>query len=239
MARLTSEEYEKMNRYADAIKTVFVQRVMEDMKENREGIHVSDLVYPCVRKAYFNKVYGHRGEDDIGQLTERELLTFWIGKKIHELPITAFHEVPVEYMGVKGTFDEAIFADGNFIIIDKKTSNKIPKSAYEHHKTQIRFYALMHYKTTGVKAKYGAVIYIQKYTGMDSPEVIKVFVFPIGDYEEIELTFMERYHQLTEALEKGKVPERVPSFMCNYCPWHMKCFAEGRHDVVLEGTVDE
>lgn len=235
----------KTDVYADIIKTTFMQKVLDNLEEHREGIHVSDLVYDCIRRAYYNKKYGNSieytsGEDikTSGSLTEREIMTFWIGKKIHELPITALHETPIEYKGVRGTFDEALTINGDFIIIDKKTVSKLPSRPYEHHKTQIKYYALMYWKTKNVKAKYGAVLYILKDTSMNNDEIVRVFVFPITDkdYEDTEVTFIERLTILKNALDKDIPPQRTPSFMCRYCPWQELCFRQGVIGYTVEGV---
>lgn len=230
---------------SDTIKSLFMRKVIEDLEEDRDGIHVSDLVYPCVRKSFFNMKYGGRIEyDDDGEtksstsLTEREIMTFWIGKKIHELPITKMHEIPVEYMGVKGTFDEALWINGNFIIIDKKTSSKLPSRPYEHHKTQIKMYAYMYWKTMGEKAKYGAVIYILKDTSMANTEIVRVFTFPITDedYKVTKHIFETRLNALLEALRTDVPPERVPTFLCRYCHWQELCFRHGTKKFEIEGV---
>ena len=232
--------------YADVIKTVFMQKIIKDLEEDRSGIHVSDLVYSCLRRSFFNIKFGSRIEyEDVdgeikssGALTEREIMTFWIGKKIHELPITQLHEIPVEYMGVKGTFDEALWIDDNFIILDKKTVSKLPSRPYEHHKTQIMYYALMYWKTKGVKAKYGAVVYILKDTSVGNDEIVRVFVFPITDkdYNEIEITLKSRLAILKKALKDDVPPPRVPTFMCRYCHWQELCFRYGTTNHNVEGV---
>lgn len=233
----------KTERYADAIKVTFMQKVIADLEEHREGIHVSDLVYNCLRKAYFGKKFGKAIESldsgvPVTGLTEREIMTFWIGKKIHELPITNLHETPLEYMGVTGTFDEALWINDDFIIIDKKTTGRLPSRPYEHHKKQIMFYALMYWKTKGIKANYGSVIYILKNTGMENDEIVRVFTFPITekDYEKIEVEFVVKSTTLKNALEKDVPPPREPSFLCKYCPWQEMCFKTGVGDLELEGV---
>jgi len=232
--------------YADIIKSIFMQKVIKDLEEDRSGIHVSDLTHGCVRRSFFNIKFGSRIEyedadgeiKNSGALTEREIMTFWIGKKIHELPITQMHEVPVEYMGVKGTFDEALWIDDNFIILDKKTTSKLPSRPYEHHKIQIMYYALMFWKTKGIKANYGAVIYILKDTGIGNDEIVRVFVFPIRpkDYDDIEIMFKTRLAILKKALEDDVPPPRVPSFLCRYCHWQELCFRYGVIDHKIEGV---
>ena len=63
----------------DLLKRLILKGVALELQEDRSReIHVTDLVYPCIRKAYYQKTMppAYKGETS--------LLTLWIGKKLHE-----------------------------------------------------------------------------------------------------------------------------------------------------------
>ena len=84
---------DKKDILAEKIKWMFLRRVLDDLKTERKGIHVSSLVYDCMRRAYYEYVLGEiaeagEGESLVSTLNEDNAIVFWTGKKLHELPIS-------------------------------------------------------------------------------------------------------------------------------------------------------
>ena len=98
----------------------------------RKSIHVSALVYDCLRRGYYDLKHGQ-------SFDLSTLMTFWIGRKLHETPILKENEIALEYMGVKGSCDE--YEDGT--LVEKKTCKMLPRSPNDHHKRQVEYYAMM------------------------------------------------------------------------------------------------
>ena len=126
----------------------FYEAINRD-NEPHEGIHVSSLCYDCLRRAYFTQLHGD------GFFDMKTLVTFWIGRQIHETPILKEHEVPLEWNGIIGTCDD--YEDG--VLLEKKTCRAIPKQVYSHHIKQAEFYSLMLEKA-GKPVKEAHIVYI-------------------------------------------------------------------------------
>lgn len=202
----------------NAIYKQFVKSVVDSMKEERYGIHVSDLVYECLRRAY----YGHIYKTDDSELDDKTLFTFWIGKKLHEVEVTDMHEFEVEAFGVKGRIDEVIKVGEEYVIIDKKTTRHEVEKPYQHHIKQVQYYAVLLRAMKGISAKYGSIVYIN----VSVPDA-RVYVFDIGNLDEIEAELKKKASTLQKALEEGEPPEANPYWLCKYCAYRDVCSREG------------
>lgn len=191
------------------IEEAFYKALYQDVIQDRsKEIHVSDLIYDCLRRGYYSKILKPRTKLET-------VMTFWIGQKLHETPVTEAHEVSLEWNGIHGTMDE--YLDG--IIIDKKTTRSIPKrSVYPNHKKQLEFYQVLAvnngYEVTG-----GAMLYIDV-----AEKKVKVMKVRLRKPETVEAEMMEKYYVLAECLEAGEPPARGIGWTCNYCDWNSECF---------------
>ena len=88
----------------------FLRRIKKDLEHPRaDAIHVSSLVYDCPRRVYFDwKFTNYKGI--FSPYDERSLANFWIGSKIHELPMS---NVMITEDGV-----EVLSEDEDFQIVD-------------------------------------------------------------------------------------------------------------------------
>lgn len=145
---------EDVKKYAEARFITSIVNYM-DSRPRTQGLHVSNLVYPSLRKGYFeylDQLKGESGKNSAGS-TEEKLLTLFIGQKFHEEPLTTNHELEMEYKiigapSVHGTLDDAVMTRSRVIIIDKKTQKTtkkfgLPDYAKQNHVAQVEFYAAM------------------------------------------------------------------------------------------------
>jgi len=176
-------------------------------------IHVSDLIYDCMRRAYYGKTmrFGIRYDS---------ILRMAIGKKIHEIPLDGSeHELELEWNGIKGRVDEYIPNPG--IVLDKKTCRSLPNSPYDHHVKQVEFYRVL-LERSGRKVVACGLIYID----VASPGV-RAFVWtPKYPLEVLEKEMIEKKMILEFALTNKILPPRKSGWICKYCDFFSICYGE-------------
>ena len=189
----------------------FYKNVHRDLIESRQGIHVSHLVYDCVRRAYYDLT------SDKASFSLDGALKMWIGKKIHELPISDNHELTLHWEGITGTIDE--YQDGWFL--DKKTTREIPRYPYDNHKKQLEMYRVLLEKNS-----YPVTNASMLYIDVNTTEVKE---FPIKlekNIENIELEMLSKKRTVEAALKAKSPPKRGIGWICRYCDHTVKCFSE-------------
>lgn len=199
--------------------------IVREIAEDRSGeIHVTDLVYSCVRRAYYEKVLKY------GVVNRDSAIILWMGKKLHETGmIGCDHEVPIEMelggVRVVGSIDE--LCDDGDLIIDKKSAKNAPSQPYEHHVFQVLLYAVALRKMGRRVPSRGAIVYFDK-TRAD----IRAYEFKITGklLDEVEYEATRRARELAEALEKKRPPKPRPGWLCNYCPYVSVCALEDDSD---------
>ena len=208
-------------------------------------IHVSDIIQECLRKSYYSAKYPKEADNRLKGI-------LYIGQAIHNLSeIGDMHELtmcydfannkPMDMDEVKkatkraqryiltGTCDDVIF-DKKYgaIIVDKKTwSSKgwVKKEPSIEHVRQLNAYRFLLKKTRGIDAKYGVVLYLDKYTEMETPLPMMV------ELEDIKVT-EDIIRDKINILNNG-MPEPNIHWMCNgknrngiiYCPYKEECDA--------------
>lgn len=85
------------------IRFIFLKRIKDDLEHPRaDAIHVSSLVYGCPRKVFFDwKLTNYKSV--YSSYDEKSLANFWIGTKMHEVPIT---NVIIKENGMIEVFDD-------------------------------------------------------------------------------------------------------------------------------------
>jgi CRISPR/Cas system-associated exonuclease Cas4 (RecB family) len=205
---------------------------MEKDAELLRGIQVTDICYDCLRRAYYQILSRERGgEQEYKGMRESDWLRVWIGKKLHETDFSELHELNVNALGVHGRIDEILVTDREVVIVDKKSTRKIPSRPYDHHVKQVQYYAalLVRSELSALldvlkgKAFYGAVLYIDVNEGL-----CEVSVFPLNPYDPmIEKEITEKVAVLRRAFSEGKPPEPSAGFLCDYCDFLYHCVREG------------
>jgi CRISPR/Cas system-associated exonuclease Cas4 (RecB family) len=199
----------------------------------RDEPHVSNFVHDCQRKGYWDWKNGQRlaALDDealVNELNmdEKTLLTFVLGKKMHELSMSNLHEKELHYRGTTGTSDEIMVLATNedIVIVDKKTTTTygMPKTMpKEQHQAQISYYAVMYALEQGdlafEKKYWGAVLYIDV-------ESKKVMAMPWQiDVAKAKAEFDAKIDQFEQAEKTGVPPPSVYSWLCGFCAHYRAC----------------
>jgi CRISPR/Cas system-associated exonuclease Cas4 (RecB family) len=219
-----SVETDIANRFWKAV----IKRIEEDSGD-RSGIHVTDLVYDCLRRAYYDKKLGEL----VSAVSDSEgLMVLWIGQMLHEMPFGegCEHEKPIEItfegsVKVEGRVDELCqLSNGSHIVIDKKTTRNIPNAPYDHHVKQVLFYSAILTKVYGYKVSSAGVFYLDV-----ANLKTKLYIIPVTPLMiEAALKEMERKARLLkQALDTGIPPTPEPGWLCSYCPYFKKCVMDG------------
>jgi CRISPR/Cas system-associated exonuclease Cas4 (RecB family) len=174
------------------------------------GIHISDLIYDCLRRAYYGKVVGPIFDMD-------SIFRMAIGAAVHSISLGGKQELRVEWEGVRGSIDE--YLDG--IIIEKKTSRSTPRSPNDHHVKQVEGYAWLLERNN-----YPVIAGVLCYVNVDSTE-IAVFPVEMRSIDEIEKEMLAKRDILAKALADKTPPPRTVGWVCRYCPYVAQCFQEG------------
>ncbi|MEM4863527.1 MAG: PD-(D/E)XK nuclease family protein [Candidatus Nezhaarchaeales archaeon] len=202
----------------------FWKAVMKSIDDGQRAseIHVTDLVYDCIRRSWYDKQVGDVVSDPKG------IMAVWIGRMLHEMPVCDEHEVELKYttpsgIEITGRMDELCVIDGDVVIIDKKTTRQIPGKPLDHHVKQLLYYAYMLWKVRGVRASKIAVLYID----VSSLEV-KPYIIPINQImiESAGREMEEKAVVLSESLRSGIPPRRQVGWWCSYCSMFRRCFSE-------------
>ena len=204
-----------------------------------DTVHVSDIIKECMRYSYYSTKYPKEADNRLKGI-------LYIGQAIHNLSdIGDIHEItmcydfannkPMKMEDVKkatkdeqkhiltGTVDDVVFDEKyGAIIVDKKTwSSKgwVKKEPNIEHVRQLNAYRFLLSKTRGIDAKYGVVLYLDKYTEMETPLPMMV---ELDDISKTEKTIREKIDILN-----GSFPEPFVHWMCNkktvYCPYKDIC----------------
>jgi CRISPR/Cas system-associated exonuclease Cas4 (RecB family) len=222
-----------LERVANIVKRRFLAAVVRDMEKDAEqlkGIQVTDICYDCLRRAYYQIIFRERGgEQEYKGMRESDWLRVWIGKKLHETDFSEVHELNVNALGVHGRIDEIVVDNNEVVVVDKKSTRKIPSRPYDHHVKQVQYYAALLRRSEmwpmlQGKAFYGAVLYIDVAEGLS-----EVYVFPLNPEDvNVEREIAEKVAVLNRALKEGRPPEPNAGWVCDYCDFLYHCVGEKR-----------
>jgi len=170
-------------------------------------ISVTSIVYPCLRRAYYEKTLGQFY--DINTAYD-----FWLGRAIHLANFLEQGEIELEWKGIVGRIDE--YEKGT--LVEKKTCKSLPSSPYDHHVTQLEYYLVLCVKNNlPVTDLY--LLYLEK--KYPAHKFFRVNPRPL---ETIATEMLERKETLEKALKENKPPKRHLSWLCGYCPFAPICF---------------
>jgi len=208
---------------------------LEEGSGDRSGIHVTDLVYDCLRRAYYDKKLG----DLVSAVSDSEgLMVVWIGQMLHEMPIDPVScehekEIEIEFDGVRveGRVDEACRIGDSYVVIDKKSSRAIPNVPHDHHIKQVLFYSAILSKRYGYRVSHVGVLYLDV-----ANLKTKLFLIPVSiQMLEVALRELERKAKaLSQALQSNTPPLPDPGWLCSYCPYFKKCVVDGWGTAVVD-----
>ncbi len=198
------------------------------MQEQREGIHVTELVELeiCERKFWFRK---HEPvPPDL-----KSLLRMWKGKKLHETPITDQSEVTLERHGVIGRIDEIAETPERITLIDKKFVSFLPrndrdvKKYYSHYITQLDLYSGMLNGLTLDREVLAVLFFVNP----EEEPFFYVYAWK-PDLNSAEQKLLELKDRAYRVISLGEPPARNPSFQpadypCSYCDYTRRCWLNG------------
>jgi CRISPR/Cas system-associated exonuclease Cas4 (RecB family) len=195
---------------------------------DRSGIHVTDLVYSCLRRAYYDKTLGEAA----GAVSDNEgMMVVWIGQMLHGMPIDpdkCEHEkkVEIELDGVKveGRVDELCRIGDSYIVVDKKSTRNIPNNPHDHHIKQVLFYSAILTKKYGYRVSHAGILYLDV-----ANLKVKFFVIPItAQMVDTALREVEAKAKILQnAITHKTAPAPDPGWLCSYCPYFKRCVLDG------------
>ena len=129
-------------------------------------------------------------------------------------------------LGLYGHIDE--YHKKRKILLEKKTTRKIPRDAYEHHKKQVFYYAVM-LNSIGFEVDTVAIMYIN----VDEARV-QVFVLEPPDLWDVQQEMSVKFEVIKKALKQNILPPRYLTtwdentyrVKCEYCPFFGLCMSE-------------
>lgn len=224
-----------MNDYNKIIDGLYEQSIMnyEKSQSTRTNIHVSDLVSECNRKPWYRL-----RDYNMPQKTFDKAIPLVHGTMLHECTNLGGieHELklagniitmkPAEYTNkprkkdryevVQGSMDDLVEIDDELIICDKKTTKQIPKEVSVQYQTQLNIYKLLYYINYDVDISKGAIIYVDKTSGWSKHRTITFELLDINAIRDYVIFALD-------ILKQADTPERVESYLCNWCPFFDEC----------------
>lgn len=198
--------------------------------ERTHAVHVSNLTGSCMRKTWYEF---HQPELPVDYPS---ICNFFLGTILHEnVELGERNEVPVSanirtmtplkageinnqnfYDCITGTIDDLVDVDGETIIVDKKTANRIPEQPAPGYVLQINIYKLLLFINEKIEINRGAILYLDKPSSFRES---KCFVFDLMSLDEIKEMVMEKLDQL----KMNSEPRRIVTDKCNWCPFLKIC----------------
>jgi len=188
-------EDEISDHIVEQFKNAQKDKVLNGKRSNT--VHVSHLTIPCMRKTWYDF---HQPQKPLSYTT---ICNFYLGTILHEnISLGGRNEVPLAaniktmkhvnvddvgednfYDCLTGTADDILEIGGETVIVDKKTTNKLPDYPEEEHVTQINYYKLLLSICEGIEVKKGAVLYLDKPSSFKES---KCFVFHLWSLNDIK-----------------------------------------------------
>lgn len=204
----------------------FMSKVIQELDEERNELHLTDLTVECPRKLWFIK----KDRLPLHDETFEGLLRMWQGKMLHKMPLTAMHELKLEYQGVKTSIDEYDPKTGT--LIEKKFVEFVPKTHreleryYSHYITQVQLEALF-LTENGYEVKKAFLLFVKRGKPGDKP-TINAFEVKV-DLAKARRIFEENVTKAKEILAMDEPPE-IPGhytpydYPCSYCSYRARCY---------------
>jgi CRISPR/Cas system-associated exonuclease Cas4 (RecB family) len=223
------------------IEKEFLNRVRDWMEsENAKRgkyFHVSSFVYQCARKVWYEQTIE---KEAVPKIDEDGLIRTWIGTKLHETPITNYHEHPliaqISESDFGGRLDEIYEIDGKKVLIDKKFVGYIPNTMNDHHYEQIMYYAALLRETEGIVVDAVGISYFKPSVSYRSEKRYKTYVRSVSEEDLDE--YIKKIHDMVGEVEKhladNTLPDKTVSWYCKYCFFKQSCDADSKEFVSKE-----
>ncbi len=193
------------------------EKLLESIIQNQEprspGVHVSTIVFPCLRKGWFERRLGQFGN-------AKDTITLWIGRGMHGIPMLSQSEVQLSWNGIDGSIDD--YDKASNTIIDKKSIKKIYKSYLPkpEHIYQLECYNVLLVKNGFKPVEEAHIVYIEK--DPEKHEVVDCNVSKkIRKVEDVAPQMQQAKEQI---LSESPPPRVVNDWACDYCSFVNQCF---------------
>ena len=193
----------------DEIKARIFNAMIDEKERSEIVFYVTEICYDCLRYAYYSATEGR-------SYGMKDLITTFVGKAVHLVPILQKNELEVSYRYIRGRVDDY----ENGVLLEKKTVRKIPDRPLEHHIRQVEYYKVL-LEENGYPVNKIFIAYIDIANAK-----LEVFEVEPRSSEEIKREIDEKCQKLMKAVVLGKPPERKFSWLCSYCPFFDKCVRE-------------
>lgn len=198
---------------ADEVYRWFYGIARERARQYRPNvIHVSEVT-GCLRRAWYERRYG------LAEAHPR-FIVYAIGNGVHEAlqdylarrGWQAEVELSVRVQGFKLAGHADLYDPERNIVVELKTTSRLPERPYSSHLHQLNAYLYM------LRTRVGYVVYIQKRDGL-------VAVHRHRWDPQLWRHVVERAKQLHKAIAEGRPPRPEPGPLCSYCPHNWRCYA--------------
>lgn len=197
-------------------KEKFLESICRGRELKRDLVHVTEITFPCLRKAWLERRLGQFG-------TGKDILTLFHGTALHISKMLPENEMTLSYKGVIGRLDE--YDPEERVLIDKKSIKKIYKTYLPkpEHIFQLEIYALLLAKANKPVPTEYHILYIEK-----DPEQNRLYpcdvTKKIRDFKDVEDEVMTAKNLI---LGDSPPPRVCNDWSCDYCPFVPKCYGEG------------
>ena len=231
----------------DSFHTAQDKLLRQNTGSSIKTMHVSDLVSPCLRKSYYQRLY------PMYEMTDDMRSILFHGTVVHEhSKLAPFHEITMCYDVTKdlayppedvkqmddkqregiisGTVDDVVKYGDHYVICDKKTYNSkgyTKKEVDPSHALQVNIYNVLLTEAYNITAKYGCVLYLDKMKDLKELPM----VFELDPLDEVKEFMRSAYNKLSDV----RPPEGEICFLCNgknklgkiYCNYLDQCVKDG------------
>jgi len=195
-------------------KEKFLEAIIQKQEPRSPGVHVTDIAYPCKRKAWFTRQLGEFG-------TSQDVLTLWHGRMLHNTTILPMSELELTWNGITGRLDE--YDKDEAILIDKKSIKKIFKSYLPkpEHVFQLECYNVLLQKNGHAPVKEARILYMEKETPHSILDLEVTKKLRSADVVADEMVAAKEL-----ILSKDPPPRVCNEWTCDYCSFVPKCFQQ-------------
>jgi len=190
------------------IREIFLEAIARDDKPRKAGIHVTDLSRDCLRCSWYEK---HLGAFN----TPSTLLSFWKGRKLHEIRLLKQSELELEWGGILGTIDQ--YEDG--ILLDLKTTTKTPDYLSDPYRRQIEYYKVL-LERNGYPVQTAHVLFFNLVDNQTR-------IFTLDKTREQADIEKEMFERKTILVQSEPPCRNMDDQWCKFCPYGLQCFGGG------------
>ena len=211
------------------IERLFIRTVSEYSRREREKraneLHLTDLTEQCMRRVWFEK------HSPLPEPIDN-LLRMLQGTMLHAMPLLKYHELELEFEGVKTRIDE--YDDESGVLIEKKFVTFIPRTQdelmryYSHYVKQVEYETLI--LTANDKPVNRAfLLFVCRGEPDAGRPPISVFEVSVN-VDSVLDRFIAESRELEQMLKKSEpppIPDNYSPFEypCTYCKYVARCFS--------------